>query len=88
MKAFLIIYPNAGAHADQLRAGMQHFKIAEHISDNSSIVMSFYDEEDIIRELDAYNPMKTAIFVMRIPGAIYTSHVTNKYLEPANSDHL
>lgn len=86
MKAYLIIYPGDGA--EHIRNGMEKFRLAEHISEHASIVITFYNEEEILNELNEANPFKSPIFVTHFPGGMHTINVPKSYFEPTSSDKI
>lgn len=88
MKAYLIMYPGEEQSKAELKKGMDMFRLVEHISPNSSIVLTFRNEEEIVELLNQYNPHHNPLFVLKLPGSIYSSHVPADYLEPHSTEHL
>lgn len=88
MKAYLIIYPSDAPSKERLRKAMDRFRLVEHISPKSSIVLTFRNEEEILLELNRENPENLPLLVVKIPGSVYTSHVPSDYMEPHNTEHL
>ncbi len=88
MNAFLIMYPIEHQGKINLKKAMDKFRLAEHVSPNSSIVLTFRNEVDIIELMNQNNPDHLPLFVLKLPGSIYTSNVGAEYLEPHSVDHL
>ncbi len=88
MKAYLIIYPADGSSAASIRLGMEKFKLVEHISDHSSIIISFFGEEDILEHLQKFNKERTPMFVLQLSSGIHTANVEPAYFEPTTSEKI
>jgi len=87
MNTFLVIY-----HSDKdvsgIRSGLDHMRVAEHISSNSSIVLSFRDAEEILKFLDAYNADKIPVIVIKLDSVVHTRHIDAAFFEPNSTEHL
>lgn len=88
MNAYLVIYHTDNKVAIQgIRKAMEHFRFNEHISDHCSVVLTFRNEEDILKELRKEEYKNVPLLVVKIPSPIYLSGLPEEYFEPVDSQH-
>lgn len=87
MNSYLVIYQSEQDVA-QIRAGLSHMRLTEHVSDHSSIVLSFRDANDILEALKPFNPNKIPLVVVKLDAVIYTANIHSDFFEPNGSDNL
>ncbi len=63
-------------------------RMTEHISDHSSIVLSFRDADDIIEAIKPFNPTNIPLVVIKLDSVIYTAHIRADFFEPNGSENL
>jgi hypothetical protein len=88
MKAYLVIYPGDPVSNSGIRDAMDKFRLVEHLSEKTSVILSFRSEDEILEVLNEQNRGFAPIFVIKIPSAVYTSHVPADYMEPHSAEHL
>lgn len=87
MNSYLVIY-QTDKDVSPIRKGLDAMRVVEHISAHSSIVLSFRSAEDIIEELDKYNPDKLPLIIIKLDAVIYTAHLRTEFFEPNSAENL
>lgn len=87
MNSYLVIYQSKEDVAS-IREGLSHMRLVEHISDYSSIVLSFRDANDIMDALKPFNPGKIPLVVVKLDAVIYTANIHADFFEPNAADNL
>ncbi|HMX04887.1 MAG TPA: hypothetical protein PK511_09500, partial [Chitinophagales bacterium] len=71
MNAYLIVY-QTDQDISPLRKVLDTMRMVEHISDHSSIVLSFRSAEDILDVIKPSNFEKIPIIIIKLDSVIYT----------------
>ncbi len=87
MNSYLVIY-QTDKNVASIRQGLDTMRMTEHVSDHSSIVLSFRDAEDIFDALEAYNPEKIPLVVIKLDAVIHTANIRSDFFEPNSADKL
>lgn len=87
MNAYLIVY-QTDQDISPLRKVLDTMRMVEHISDHSSIVLSFRSAEDILDVIKPSNFEKIPIIIIKLDSVIYTDNIKADFFEPHSLEHL
>lgn len=87
MNAYLIVY-QTDKDISAIRKGLDTMRMTEHISDHSSIVLSFRSAEDVLDVLKPLNTAQIPLIIIKLDSVIHTENIKADFFEPHSVDHL